>query len=120
MSVKKIALELARTAEYPNGNSDTGYVFFAPLDAEGHLDTEAWKVNKDACKVCRSVKGQEEEHGHLVHHHGHAWAFSYEEDDIDDEEPIFRFDTHQFVTGEYVSVTEHDGAVLPFRVVSVD
>jgi hypothetical protein len=26
---------------------------------------------------------------------------------------------HRFVEGEYVSITEHDGQTLPFRVVSV-
>ncbi len=120
MTVKKIALELARTAEFPNGNADIGYEFFAPLDAEGHLDTQAWKAVKKDCTVRRFAKGEDDEHGVLVHHRGHAWAFSYEEGDLDEEEePIFRFDTHQFVTGEYVSVREHDGEVLPFRIISV-
>jgi hypothetical protein len=26
---------------------------------------------------------------------------------MEDEEPIFRFDHHRFVAGEYVSITEH-------------
>jgi hypothetical protein len=34
-------------------------------------------------------------------------------------EPIFRFDTHRFVVGEYVSVTEHDGVERPFKVIDI-
>jgi hypothetical protein len=37
----------------------------------------------------------------------------------DDDEPIFRFDRHNFVVGEYVTVTEHDGIARPFRVIDV-
>jgi hypothetical protein len=45
-------------------------------------------------------------------------VFSYEIGEQDDE-PIFRFDRHAFVEGEYVSITEHDGVTRPFRVASV-
>ena len=31
----------------------------------------------------------------------------------------FRFDTHRFVAGEYVSVTEHDGVERPSKVVDI-
>ena len=37
----------------------------------------------------------------------------------EDDEPIFKFDRHSFVPGEYVSITEHDGVTRPFRVISV-
>jgi hypothetical protein len=39
--------------------------------------------------------------------------------DEEDEEPIFRFDRHRFVTGEYVSITEHDEVQRTFRVTEV-
>jgi hypothetical protein len=71
-SLKSVRLELARTREQPEGDSDCGYEFIAPLDDRGHL-----------------------------------------------HEPIFKFDRHAFVPGEYVSITEHDGVTRPFRVVSV-
>ena len=35
------------------------------------------------------------------------------------EEPIFRFNRHSFVEGEYVSITEHDGVQRTFRVTEV-
>ena len=37
----------------------------------------------------------------------------------DDDEPIFKFDRHVMKQGEYVSITEHDGVMRPFRIVSV-
>ena len=54
----------------------------------------------------------------LIHRRDGKWAFSYQPGD-DDDEPIFRFDTHRFVAGEYVSITEHDGIQRPFKVVKV-
>jgi len=59
--------------------------------------------------------GTPDEHGSLIHRRNNSWAFSYEPGD-DDDEPIFRFDRHVFVVGEYVTVTEHDGVARPFRV----
>ena len=47
------------------------------------------------------------------------WAFSYAVGD-DDDEPIFRFDSHIFAVGEYVTITEHDGEDRVFKVVGVD
>ena len=73
---------------------------------------------KAACTVRRFWAGMPDEHGTLIHRRNGSWAFSYEPGD-DDDEPIFRFDRHLFTTGEYVTVTEHDGVSRPFRVVAV-
>ena len=118
MSLKKIRLELARTPEFPDGSSRHGYEFNAVLGADGHLDPDAWKHSKTACTVRRFWDKAEDEHGLLIHRRDGAWAFSYKPGE-DDDEPIFRFDKHRFVVGEYVSVTEHDGVALPFRVTQV-
>jgi hypothetical protein len=118
MSLKRIRLELARTPDFPNGSSAHGFEFIAPLDAKGHLDSPGWPKAKAACTVRRFWDGTPDEHGVLIHRRNGSWAFSYELGD-DDDEPIFRFDKHVFVTGEYVTVTEHDGILRPFRVVDV-
>ena len=55
----------------------------------------------------------------LVHHRGRDWAFHYDGMGDEEEEPIFRFDRHRFVVGEYVSITEHDGVQRTFRVAKV-
>jgi hypothetical protein len=118
MPLKKIRLELARTADYPNGSANHGYEFVAPLDAAGHLDGEGWRKYANACTCRRFWPGEDDQHGTLMHKRG-RWVFSYELGD-DDDDTIFKFDRHNFVVGEYVSVTEHDGTTHPFKVVSVD
>ena len=118
MTLKLIRLELARTKEFPDGSARHGYEFTAPLDAAGHLDQAEWKKYRQACTVRRFWPGEDEGHGTLIHRKDGKWAFSYELGDADDE-PIFKFDRHQFVVGEYVSVTEHDGKTYPFKVAAI-
>jgi hypothetical protein len=117
MTLKHIRLELARTKDHPDGDPRCGYEFAAPLDATGHFDAEGWKADKALCSVRRYWHGAEDERGLLVHARG-RWVFSYATGDADDE-PIFKFDRHAFVPGEYVTITEHDGVARPFKVVSV-
>jgi hypothetical protein len=108
MSLKRIRLELARMPEFPEGSSAHGYEFVAPLDERGHLDSLQWPKAKGGCTVRRFSNNQPDEHGALTPQRNGSWAFSYVPGD-DDDEPIFRFDRHNFVEGEYVTVTEHDG-----------
>ena len=117
MSLKKIRLELARTSAFPEGNARCGYEFTAPLNSEGMIDESNWRHEKGRCTVRRFWEKADDEHGVLQHHRG-RWVFSYRPGEEDDE-PIFKFDRHSFVPGEYVSITEHDGVTRPFRVVSV-
>ncbi len=117
MPLKKIRLELARTAEFPNGSANHGYEFMAPLDAEGHLDAAGWKEYGNACTFRRFWPGEDDQHGSLKHKRG-RWVFSYQLGD-DDDDTIFKFDRHNFVVGEYVSITEHDGTSHPFKIASV-
>ena len=114
MTLKKIRLELARTADTPDGDRRCGYEFIAPLDAHGQLDAGAWPSDKGKCTVRRFWANQDDEHGMLMHYRN-RWLFSYRPGEEDDE-PIFRFTKHAFVPGEYVSITEHDGVERPFRV----
>src|SRR4051812_41207737 len=112
MTLKKIHLEMARTPGFPEGNPKCGYEFTAPLDTAGKLDEHAWNATKARCTVRRFSEGADDEHGVLLHRRG-KWLFSYRSGEEDDE-PIFRFDSHVFLPGEYVSVTEHDGKTYPF------
>lgn len=118
MTLSRIRLELARTKEAPEGNPNCGYEFVAPLDTAGRFEEEAWRQHKAACTVRRFWQNEDDERGMLVHTRGRKWVFSYAPGD-DDDEPLFKFDRHTFSVGEYVSVTEHDGVVRPFRVVAV-
>lgn len=116
MSLKKIILKLARTPEFPDGSDDIGYEFYAPLDSNGFLDKDVWNSEKDKCTVLHFWKGKEDEKGYLVRHGDNVWLFDYDPTTENDDEPIFRFDQHKFVEGEYVSITEHDGVQRTFKI----
>jgi hypothetical protein len=118
MPLCRIRLELARTPGFPEGSANHGYDLVAPLDAAGHLDVTGWQAAKSSCTVRRFWAGEDDERGHLVHTRHHVWAFSYRPGE-DDDEPIFRLEKHVFQTGEYLSITEHDGVTRPFRVAAV-
>lgn len=62
--------------------------------------------------------GTPDEHGALIRRRNGSWALSYAPGE-DDDEPIFKFDRHRFVVGEYITITEHDGVARPFRVADV-
>ena len=118
MTLMRIRLELARSHEFPEGSTRHGYTFTLPLKKDGRFDRAAYDHNPEICTVHRFWDGTPDEHGSLIHRRNNSWAFSYEPGD-DDDEPIFRFDKHVFVVGEYVTVTEHDGVARPFRVADV-
>lgn len=120
MSVKNIRLELARDHDYPNGSTTHGYILKAPLTSEGHIDADGWRQHREACTVTRFWEGEPDETGHLRHTRGGKWAFHYDvKGDPDDDESGFKFESHVFKEGEYVSVREHDGELRTFRVISV-
>jgi len=116
--LKKVRLELARTPEFPEGNPACGYELVLPLDRRGVLDAVEWRQHKERCTVRRFWPGDKDEVGHLIHTRHRAWAFSYTPGEEDDE-PLFKLETHRLLPGEYVSVTEHDGVTRPFRVAVV-
>jgi hypothetical protein len=116
--LRKIRLELARTPEFPDGNPTCGYEMVLPLDKDGQLDAGEWRRHREACTVRRFWHQEKDEHGVLIHTRHRTWAFSYAAGE-DDDEPLFRLDSHHLRPAEYVSVTEHDGVTRPFRVVSV-
>ncbi len=121
MIIKRVLLELARDPEFPNGSRNHGYRFTAPLDSEGRIDPEGWKKHRDQCRVVRFWGDEEEEVGHVIRKPGGSWAFHYDiHGDEDSDESGYRFGTHVFVPGEYISIREHDDDELrTFKVIAV-
>jgi hypothetical protein len=123
-ALKRIRLNLARSPGHPAGSERDGYEFVAPLDTAGHIDQELWRKHRDHCRVRRFWEGQEDEVGRLVHARGgseHArWVFDYGEGPIEEEEAGYRFASHAFVPGAYVSIRNGDGDMHTFRVASVE
>jgi len=116
MALRHIRLELARDRDFPDGSAERGYEFHAPLMDDGHLDRDEWHDVRDECTVRRFWHNEPDEHGHLVHR-GRGWAFHYDDEPAEEDEPLFKLDRHTLVEGEYVSITEHDGVLRTFRVV---
>jgi hypothetical protein len=121
--LKRIRLNLARSKDHPTGSARHGYEFVAPLDADGHIDQARWRAHRQHCGV-RRFWGNEEEFGKLVHKPGgneHSrWVFDYDESAEEDDEAGYRFASHAFVPGEYVSIRDEDGDMHTFQVVSVE
>lgn len=115
---KTVRLEMARNPRHPEGSSDHGYEFVAPLKTDGHLDATLFAKERERCKVRRFWKGEAEKQGELIHTKDKAWAFSYEPGE-DDDERFFKLDRHLFKPGEYVTIAEPDGSAPTFKVVSV-
>ena len=50
---------------------------------------------------------------------GGSWAFHYDIEGDEDDEAGYRFNTHPFRPGEYVSIKDDDGDLHTFQVVTV-
>jgi hypothetical protein len=120
----RILLHLASSREFPDGSSRHGYDFIAPLDAQDHIDPALWKKYRDYCRVRRFWDGGDDEVGRLVHRPGGAtrarWVFDYRDDEDGDDEAGYRFESHAFLPGEYVSITGQDRQLHTFRGVAAD
>jgi hypothetical protein len=116
--LKTIRLNLARSHDFPAGSSTHGYRFTAPLDAEGHLDAELWRSQREHCRVVRFWGDEEDDIGHLVHH-GTGWGFHYDIDGDEGDEAGFKLGGHRFVPGEYVSIRDDHNQTHTFQVVTV-
>jgi hypothetical protein len=122
--LKRIRLNLARSKDHPSGSARHGYEFVAPLDSSGHIDPALWQKQREHCRVRRFWGDADEEVGFLVHKPGgreHArWVFDYDQAAEDDDEAGYRFGSHAFRPGEYVSIRDEDGEMHTFQVVSVE
>ena len=120
---KRIRLNLARSKEFPQGSSRYGYEFVAPLDDKNHIDAALWKKHRDHCRVRRFREGEPDEIGFLIHRQGGPadarWVFDYDQSAEYDDESGYRFGTHAFALGEYVSIRSEDGETHTYQVVSV-
>ena len=93
------------------------------LNEAGHIDPELWHKYRDHCRVRRFWQGEDDQVGRLVHKPGGAeharWVFDYDADRDDDDEAGYRFGSHAFMPGEYVSIRDEDGETHTFQVTSM-
>ncbi|MGE0698976.1 MAG: hypothetical protein AB7O57_07760 [Hyphomicrobiaceae bacterium] len=118
--LRHVHLELARDHDHPSGSARHRYEFIAPLDGEGRIVADAWRLARERCRVKRVWGDDPSEVGHLVHKPGGAWAFHYDiHGDPTHDETGYRFGDHVFKPGEYVSIKEQDGVLRTFLVKAV-
>ena len=116
MSWKIIRLELARTAEYPQGSPAHAYVLRLPVDDNGMLEKRILR-HPDQHPVARRFWPGEADREGVVIPKGRSWVFSYAPGESDDE-TLFNLEGHPIMVGQYLTITEADGEKLPFKVVS--
>jgi hypothetical protein len=122
--MRRIRLERARAKGHAEGDPGEGYVIVAPLDESGHLSAEGWRIQRALCFVHRMEGSDIAERGLLAHRAGGpaggTWVFDYDPRFTGEEEAGFHFESHVFTPGEYVSIRNAEGAVVTYRVASVD
>jgi hypothetical protein len=101
-ALKRIRLNIARSRDFPS---------------------KIWQAQRGHCRLVRFWEGEEDQIGRLVHKPGgseHArWVFDYDRESTEDDESGYRFGAHRFLPGEYVTISDRDGAHT-FRVASVE
>lgn len=110
-----VRLELARTPEFPEGSASRAYMLRVPLDAAGSIDNAALAQRPGMATVRRFWPNEADKSGYLIRT-DKGWAFSYDIGDEDDEK-LYHLEAHPLRVGEYVTITEPDGRIYPFRVV---
>lgn len=116
-SWQRLRLELARTAQFPEGSPDRGYVIRVPLDDDNLIDADALQTHQEVATVRRFWPGETGMGGFVVAT-PRGWGFSYRPGEEDDE-IIHQLESHRLGLGDYITLTEPDGDQAPFKVVSV-
>lgn len=111
---KTIRLELDRTGEFPAGSVSRGYLIRLPLDDSDEVDEAAFVQKPHRATVRRYWSTDPDEAGQILRT-GDDWAM------LCNGKParILELDAQPLRLGQQVSVTEPDGATLPFRVASI-
>ena len=115
--MKTVRIELARNPDKPDGDVQDSYELHAFLNPEGRAEIS--EENEQLMTFSRSRPGAPTAHGQIVRQQNGNWAFSYEAGE-DDDEVIVGFESHQFQTGEYLTVVQNDDVEHVYRVVSVN
>jgi len=121
MTLSRIVLRLARNpgTEFAGGDDHRGYALTAPLTPDARLDVDAWHAAKARCAVRRFAPDEDPLDG-LLARRGQNWFFDYEGGGAeDDDEPVYRLGDHTFAVGDYVTVTDHAGRPLTYKVTEV-
>ena len=111
---KNICLELGRTDEFPAGSVSRGYLLRLPLGDNDQVDGASVVEKPHRATVRRYWSTEPDEAGQILRS-GDDWAM------LCNGKParILELDAQPLRLGQLVSVTEPDGATLPFRIASI-
>ena len=109
-----VRLELARTPEFPGGSASRAFMLRVPLNRDGLIDEASLTKRPAMATVRRFWPSEPDQTGYIVRN-GAGWAFSYAIGE-DDDEKLFHLEARPLRIGDYVTITEPDGACYPFRV----
>ncbi|MBR0681418.1 hypothetical protein GXW74_13055 [Roseomonas eburnea] len=122
MAAVTVILALAAGPGFPQGSPEHRYEIELALDAGGRPDAAAWSADPVPWRARRILPGAEPLPGDVQHDPDHGWSIRFfgaptEGPDV----PETRFDCgpDPVRPGEYVTVTEPDGAEFVYRVVGV-
>ncbi|HVM22089.1 MAG TPA: hypothetical protein VM308_02155 [Sphingomicrobium sp.] len=76
MRWKTIRLELAATADFPNGSVGRGFLIRAPVADDGHIDERLVAQSPNRAKVRRVWPNEPDQRGRLVRVDGH-WVMRF-------------------------------------------
>ncbi len=110
----RVTLVLARSREFPLGDSRCSYELLLPLNEDHGLDLEAWNRRRYGNPVRRFCRDIGEAEGELKHdRRGWFVAFGHGEAR---EEAFFAEDGPSFALDERIPIVEWDGQIRIFRV----
>lgn len=119
MTFRRVRMELARNHDFPDGSPNHGYEITLPLTQDSRFDPTVWETDGQLCTFVKFSPDDDDAHGQFVRMSDGQWAFSYEAGEADDE-PVFRFESHLFQPGEYVTVTDVDEHEHVYRIMSAE
>lgn len=117
MTWKSIRLELAKSDSFPRGSPSRVYLFRLPLNVDGSIDERAVRDMPREATVRRFWPSEPDLAGYVVPAQ-RGWDLAY--DQILPDAGRGRLESNALRLGDCVTLTEPDGARLPFKVASLE
>jgi len=112
-----VRLELASNAEFPRGSAGRAYLLRIPLADDGRIDMEAMAAEPGRANFRRYWANDADQRGEVVTTLS-GLALRFEAHGANSSS-LFRLNARTLCAGEHVTLVDHDGRELPFRVVGL-
>ena len=122
MAMVTVLLALAAGPGFPEGSPEHRYEVTLALDAAGRPDGQAWAADPAPWRAQRIAPDTTPVAGDVQFEPDHGWSirfFGAAAEGPDAPETRFEFGPDPVRPGEYVTVTEPDGAAFAYRIVGI-